>query len=83
MAYPTAKTAAEIVMRSAWAQAKLAGIESIYQDMMRDIVRKGTAAAYFKIDDRPRGYSQSHWRKLKKQRVRSWPTTITLTRVSI
>lgn len=77
------KTATEMVMRSTWAQAQLTGIDSVFQSVMRDVLRKGTAAAYFKIDDRPRGYSQSHWRKLKKQRVRSWPTTITLKRVNM
>ena len=75
-------TAAEIARRVMEGQYKLAQMDGFFREAMNDVLRKGSSYISFKIDDRKRGYSQSHWRKLKKERAAQGPVTIKLSRVS-
>jgi hypothetical protein len=51
-----------------------------FSKMLADAMKLGRGAVKFEWHDRPKGYSTSHWRKLKKQVRRDLPVTLKITR---
>jgi hypothetical protein len=70
----------EMRMRAVGSDKLLAGYQAEMDRFYSDALVRGSAAVLFKWDDRPSGYSQGHWRKIKKQRLASLPMTVKVTR---